>query len=173
MNINKNLLKQIILEELNSVIKEMKMKYPGGHPDDQFLRNIRRQEGELDSNTIAAIQNLEKTDPKMARELAKSMGSKENIETMPDSIDTKNVMALKSEILRLHGIISDKIFFAMAEGEDINWKEITPLRKKRDELEDELIKITKESGSDLEDWRNKTDSDRKRKLRGLGYEFTR
>jgi hypothetical protein len=173
MNINKNLLKQIILEELNNVTEEMKMKYPSGHPDHQHLRNIRREEGELDSNTIAAIQNLEKTDPKMARELAKSMGSKENIETMPDSIDTKNVMALKSEILELHGIISDKIFFAMAEGEDINWKEITPLRKKRDELEDELIKITKESGSDLEDWRNKTDSDRKRKLRGLGYEFTR
>ena len=173
MNINKNLLKQIILEELNNVTEEMKMKYPSGHPDHQHLRNIRREEGELDSNTIAAIQNLEKTDPKMARELAKSMGSKENIETMPDSIDTKNVMALKSEILELHGIISDKIFFAMAEGEDINWKEITPLRKKRDELEDKLIKITKESGSDLEDWRNKTDSDRKRKLRGLGYEFTR
>ena len=173
MNISKNLLKQIILEELNNVTEEMKMKYPSGHPDHQHLRNIRREEGELDSNTIAAIQNLEKTDPKMARELAKSMGSKENIETMPDSIDTKNVMALKSEILELHGIISDKIFFAMAEGEDINWKEITPLRKKRDELEDELIKITKESGSDLEDWRNKTDSDRKRKLRGLGYEFTR
>lgn len=173
MNINKNLLKQIILEELNNVTEEMKMKYPSGHPDHQHLRNIRRGEGGIDSNTIAAIQNLEKTDPKMAAELARSMGSKENFETMPDSIDTKNVMALKSEILELHGIISDKIFFAMAEGEDINWKEITPLRKKRDELEDELIKITKESGSDLEDWRNKTDSDRKRKLRGIGYEFKR
>mgnify|MGYP000403699807 CR=1 FL=1 len=57
MNISKNLLKQIITEELRNVIKEI--KYPGGHPDDQFLRNIRRQEGELDSNTIAAIQNLE------------------------------------------------------------------------------------------------------------------
>jgi|14BtaG_2_1085337.scaffolds.fasta_scaffold03616_4 uncharacterized protein YdcH (DUF465 family) len=173
MNINKNLLKQIIMEELNSVIEEMKMKYPSGHPDHQHLRNIRRGEGGIDSDTIAAIQNLEKTDPKMAKELARSIGSKENFETMPDSIETKNVMALKSEILELHGIISDKIFFAMAEGEDINWKEITPLRKKRDELEDELIKITKESGSDLEDWRNKTDSDRKRKLRGIGYEFKR
>jgi len=164
MNISKNLLKQIIMEELNSAIEEMKMKYPSGHPDHQFLRNIRRGEGGIDSNTIAAIQNLEKTEPKMAKELARSMGSKENFETMPDSIETKNVMALKSEILRLHGIISDKIFFAMAEGEDINWKEITPLRKKRDELEDELIKITGESGSDLEDWRNDTDSDRKKKL---------
>ena len=162
MNISKNLLKQIIMEELNNVIKEM--KYPGGHPDDQFLRNIRRQEGGLDPKTIAAIQNLEKTDPKMARELASSMGSKENIEIMPD--DPKNVMALKSEILRLHGIISDYIFFAMAEGDEINWKEITPLRKKRDELEDELIKITGENGSALEDWRNDTDSDRKRKLKG-------
>ena len=163
MNINKNLLKQIIMEELNNVIKEM--KYPGGHPDDQFLRNIRRQEGGLDPKTIAAIQNLEKTDPKMARELASSMGSKENIETMPDSIGTKNIVALKSEILRLHGIISDYIFFAMAEGEEINWKEITPLTKKRDELEDELIKITGENGSALEDWRNDTDSDRKKKLK--------
>ena len=152
------------MEELNSVIEEMKMKYPSGHPDHQHLRNIRRGEGGIDSDTIAAIQNLEKTDPKMAKELARSIGSKENFETMPDSIETKNVMALKSEILELHGIISDKIFFAMAEGEDINWKEITPLRKKRDELEDELIKITGESGSDLEDWRNDTDSDRKKKL---------
>ena len=163
MNISKNLLKQIIMEELNNVIKEM--KYPGGHPDDQFLRNIRRQEGGLDPKTIAAIQNLEKTDPRMARELASSMGSKENIEIMPD--DPKNVMALKSEILRLHGIISDHIFFAMAEGDEINWKEITPLTQKRDELEDELIKITGENGSALEDWRNDTDSDRKRKLKGI------
>ena len=166
MNISKNLLKQIIKEELNNLITEMKMKYPSGHPDRQFLKNIRRGEGGIDSNTIAAIQNLEKTDPKMAAELARSMGSKENFETMPDSIETKNVMALKSEILRLHGIISDHIFFTMAgEGhEDIDWQKIGALRKKRDELEDELIKITGESGSDLEDWRNDTDSDRKKKL---------
>ena len=163
MKLTKETLKQLIKEELSSVIKEM--RYPGGHPDDKFLRNIRRQDAGLDPKTIAAIKNLEKTDPKMAGELATSMGSQENLEIMPD--DPENVMALKSEILRLHGIISDKIFFAMAEGGDVNWKEITPLRKKRDELQDELTKITGKSSEDLEDWRDKTDSDRKRKLRGL------
>ena len=46
MNISKNLLKQIINEELKNVMKEM--MYPGGHPDSDFLRNVRRQEAGID-----------------------------------------------------------------------------------------------------------------------------
>ena len=143
------------------------MRYPSGHPDNKFLRNIRRQDAGLDPKTIAAIKKLEKTDLKMARELAASMGSKENLEIMPD--DPQNVMALKSEILRIHGIIIDHIFFTTAEEgeEDIDWEKIGALRKKRNELEDQLTKITGESGDALEDWRNETYSDRKKKLKGV------
>ena len=158
-------IRRIIKEELNSVLKEM--RYPSGHPDNKFLRNIRRQDAGLDPKTIAAIKKLEKTDLKMARELAASMGSKENLEIMPD--DPQNVMALKSEILRIHGIIIDHIFFTTAEEgeEDIDWEKIGALRKKRNELEDQLTKITGESGDALEDWRNETYSDRKKKLKGV------
>ena len=165
MNINKNLLRQIIMEELNSVIKEM--RYPSGHPDDKFLRNIRRQDAGIDPMFIEKIKNLEKTDPKMASELAASLGSKENVEIMPD--DPENVMALKSEILRIHGIITDHIFFTTAEegDEDINWPMIKALNKERDKLEDQLIKITGENPSAVEDWRNDTDVDRKKKLKGV------
>ena len=162
MNISKNLLRQIINEELRNVIEEM--KYPGGHPDPDFLRNVRRQEAGIDPMFIEKIKTLEDADPKMARELAISLGSQESSEIMPN--DPKNVMALKSQILELHKQIVDILFFEMNTGEDINWSMIEPLRVKRDNLQDKLSQISKQRPVDIEDWRNKTDTDRREKLRG-------
>ena len=162
MNISKNLLKQIINEELKNVMKEM--KYPGGHPDPDFLRNIRRQEAGIDPMFIEKIKSIEAANPKMARELAISLGSQENVEIMPD--DPKNVMALKSQILELHKQIVDIMFSGMDTGENIDWSKIEPLRVKRDDLQDKLSQISKQRPVDIEDWRNQTDTDRREKLRG-------
>ena len=162
MNISKNLLKQIISEELRNVIEEM--KYPGGHPDDQFLRNVRRQDAGIDPHRQDIIKSIEKEDPRTARMLASSLGSQENIEIMPN--DPKNVMALKSQILELHKQIVDILFFEMNTGEDIDWSMIEPLRVKRDNLQDKLSQIIKQRPIDIEDWRNETDTDRREKLRG-------
>ena len=162
MNISKNLLKQIINEELENVIKEM--MYPGGHPDADFLRNIRRQEAGIDPMFIEKIKAIEDANPKMARELAISLGSQESSEIMPD--DPKNVMALKSQILELHEQIVDIIYSGMDTGENIDWSKIEPLRVKRDNLQDKLSQISKQRPVDIEDWRNQTDTDRREKLRG-------
>lgn len=162
MNISKNLLKQIINEELKNVMKEM--MYPGGHPDSDFLRNVRRQEAGIDPMYIEKIKAIEDANPKMARELAISLGSQERSEIMPN--DPKNVMALKSQILELHEQIVDIIYSGMNTGEDIDWAKIEPLRVKRDNLQDKLSQIAKQRPVDIEDWRNKTDTDRRGKLRG-------
>ena len=162
MNISKEILKQIINEELRSVIEEM--KYPGGHPDPEFLRNIRRQEGGIDPMYIEKIKAIEDANPKMARELAISLGSQESSEIMPN--DPENVMALKSQILELHEQIVDILFSEMNTGGDIDWSTIEPLRVKRDDLQDKLSRITGQRPVDIEDWRNQTDTDRREKLRG-------
>lgn len=162
MNISRNLLKQIINEELKNVMKEM--MYPGGHPDPDFLRNVRRQEAGIDPMFIEKIKSIESANPKMARELAISLGSQENVEIMPN--DPKNVMQIKSQILELHKQIVDILFSGMNTGEDIDWSMIEPLRVKRDELQDKLSQITKQRPVDIEDWRNQTDTDRREKLRG-------
>ena len=162
MNISKNLLKQIINEELKNVMKEM--MYPGGHPDPDFLRNIRRQEAGIDPMFIEKIKAIEAADPKMARELAISLGSQESSEIMPN--DPQNVMQIKSQILELHKQIVDIIYSGMDTGEDIDWSMIEPLRVKRDNLQDKLSQMTKQRPVDIEDWRNQTDTDRREKLRG-------
>jgi len=162
MNISKNLLKQIISEELRNVIEEM--MYPGGHPDPDFLRNIRRQEAGIDPMFIEKIKAIEDADPKMARELAISLGSQENVEIMPN--DPQNVMQIKSQILELHKQIVDIIYSGMDTGENIDWTKIEPLRVKRDDLQDKLSQMIKQRPVDIEDWRNKTDTDRREKLRG-------
>ena len=162
MNISKNLLRQIINEELKNVMKEM--MYPGGHPDADFLRNIRRQEGWIDPMFIEKIKAIEDADPKMARELAISLGSQENSEIMPN--DPQNVMQIKSQILELHKQIVDIIYSGMDTGENIDWTKIEPLRVKRDNLEKKLSQMIKQRPVDIEDWRNETDTDRREKLRG-------
>lgn len=155
-------IKQIINEELKNVMKEM--MYPGGHPDADFLRNIRRQEAGIDSMYIEKIKAIEDADPKMARELAISLGSQESSEIMPN--DPKNVMQIKSQILELHKQIVDIIYSGMDTGEDIDWSMIEPLRVKRDDLQDKLSQMIKQRPVDIEDWRNQTDTDRREKLRG-------
>ena len=162
MNISKNLLKQIINEELKNVMKEM--MYPGGHPDADFLRNIRRQEAGIDPMYIEKIKAIEDADPKMARELAISLGSQESSEIMPN--DPKNVIQIKSQILELHKQIVDIIFSGMNTGEDIDWSMIESLKVKRDDLQDKLSQMIKQRPVDIEDWRNQTDADRREKLRG-------
>ena len=159
MNISKNLLRQIINEELNNVIEEM--KYPGGHPDNRFLRNIRRQEAGINPVFLEKIKNLEDVDPKMARELAASLGSQENIEIMPD--DPQNVMQIKSEMLELHKQMVDTLQ-GVGDG---NWSEIEPLLQKRNELEKQLAVLTGKSPSEIETDRNRIDKSRSFALRGI------
>tara|TARA_B100000035_G_C20900676_1_gene509264 strand:- start:10 stop:516 length:507 start_codon:yes stop_codon:yes gene_type:complete len=162
MKLTNKQIKQIINEELRNVIEEM--KYPGGHPDDQFLRNVRRQEAGIDPMFIEKIKAIEDADPKMARELAISLGSQESSEIMPN--DPQNVMQIKSQILELHKQIVDIIYSGMNTGEDIDWAKIEPLRYKRDNLEKKLSQMIKQRPVDIEDWRNQTDADRREKLRG-------
>ena len=166
MKLTNKQIKQIINEELRNVIGEM--KYPGGHPDDQFLRNVRRQEAGIDPMFLEKIKAIEEADPKMARELAIGLGSQENVEIMPN--DPQNVMQIKSQILELHEQIVDIIFSGMRGGTlypgETDWTKIEPLRIKRDNLQDKLSQITKQRPVDIEDWRNKTDTDRREKLRG-------
>ena len=162
MRLTTKILKQIINEELCNVIEEM--KYPGGHPDPDFLRNVRRQEAGIDPMFLEKIKAIEDANPKMARELAIGLGSQESSEIMPD--DPQNVIQIKSKILELHKQMVDIIFFGMGIGENIDWAKIEPLRIKRDNLQDKLSKITGQKPVDIEDWRNETDVDRREKLRG-------
>ena len=159
MNISKNLLKQIISEELRNVIEEM--KYPGGHPDDEFLRNVRRQDAGIDPHRQDIIKTIEKEDPKTARMLASSLGSQENIEIMPD--DPQNVMQIKSEMLELHKQMVD-----MLQGvTDHSWSAFGPLLRKRNELEKQLADLTGQSPSEIEADRNRIDQTRSSALRGI------
>ena len=43
---------------------------------------------------------------------------------------------------------------------------IESLKVKRDDLQDKLSQMIKQRPVDIEDWRNKTDTDRREKLRG-------
>ena len=159
MNISKNLLKQIISEELRNVIEEM--KYPGGPPDDQFLRNVRRQDAGIDPDRQDIIKTIEKEDPKQARMLASSLESQENIEIMPD--DPQNVMQIKSEMLELHKQMVD-----MLQGvTDHSWSAFGPLLRKRNALEKQLADLTGQSPSEVEADRNRIDQARSSALRGI------
>ena len=113
---------------------------------------------------IEKIKAIEDADPKMARELAISLGSQESSEIMPN--DPQNVMQIKSQILELHKQIVDIIYSGMDTGENIDWTKIEPLRVKRDNLEKKLSQMIKQRPVDIEDWRNETDTDRREKLRG-------
>lgn len=97
MKLTSEALKRIIKQELNSVLKEM--RYPGGHPDDQFLRKVRRDDAGIDPMFQKKIEDLEKEDPQTARDLAVALGSQENLEVTPD--DPENVMQLHNEIVDL------------------------------------------------------------------------
>jgi len=126
MKLTNEALKRIIKQELNNVLKEM--RYPGGHPDDQFLRKVRRDDAGIDPMFRKKIEDLEKEDPETARELAVALGSQEYIEVMPD--DPENVMQLKNDIVDMQVKIG-QLISSDSEG----WKELTTeLIKMIDEL---------------------------------------
>ena len=126
MKITNKQLKSIIKEELNSVLKEM--RYPGGHPDPEFLKKARRQDAGIDPVFLKKIEDLEKEDPMAARELAVALGSQENLEIMPD--DPRNVIKLKNDIVG----IRTKMRASIMKGTE-SWRSETPkLIKMLDQL---------------------------------------
>ena len=97
MKLTNKQLKSIIKQELNNILKEM--RYPGGHPDQELLRKVRREDAGIPPAVLEKIKNLEEADPMAAKELAVALGSQEYLEKMPD--DPKNIMQLKNDIVDL------------------------------------------------------------------------
>jgi hypothetical protein len=139
MKLTNEAIRRIIKQELDSVLKEM--RYPGGHPDPEFLKKIRRDDAGIDAMFLKKIEDLEKEDPKMARELAKGLGSQENLEVMPD--DPKNIMQLKNEIVDLQL----KARAALWNNTSDVWR---PLVAKLNKKLDELSAITGEPVGDID-----------------------
>tara|TARA_R100001015_G_C4569361_1_gene127705 strand:+ start:372 stop:896 length:525 start_codon:yes stop_codon:yes gene_type:complete len=139
MKLTNEALKRIIKQELNSVLKEM--RYPGGHPDPEFLRKVRRDDAGIDPMFQKKIEDLEKDDPEMARELAKGLGSQENLEVIPD--DPENIMQLKNEIVDLQVKARSAVWNDTA----LVWR---PLVAKLNKKLDELSAITGEPVGDID-----------------------
>mgnify|MGYP003113826868 CR=1 FL=1 len=138
MKITNKQLKSIIKEELNSVLKEM--RYPGGHPDPEFLKKARRQDAGIDPVFLKKIEDLEKEDPMAARELAVALGSQENLETMPD--DPRNVIKLKNDIVS----IRTKIRASIMKDSEL-WRTETP---KLIKMLDQLSALTGETQDEID-----------------------
>jgi len=105
MKLTNKQLKSIIKQELNNVLKEM--RYPGGHPDQELLKKVRRDDAGIPPAVQEKIKNLEEVDPMAAKELAVALGSQEYLEKMPD--DPKNLMQLKNDIVDLQVELSSRI----------------------------------------------------------------
>tara|TARA_R100000030_G_scaffold14999_1_gene9868 strand:- start:1387 stop:1911 length:525 start_codon:yes stop_codon:yes gene_type:complete len=139
MKLTNEVIKRIIKQELNNVLKEM--RFPDGHPDHQFLIKVRRDDAGIDSMFQKKIEDIEKEDPKMAGELAKGLGSQENLEVMPD--DPENIMQLKNEIVDLQLKAREAIWNNTS---DV-WR---PLVAKLNKKLDELSAITGEPVGDID-----------------------
>ena len=139
MKLTNKQIKRIIKEELNEVFK--KLRYPGGHPDQEFLKKVRRDEAGIPPEAQETIRKLEKTDPAMARNIAAGFGSQENLEVMPD--DPENIMQLKNEIVDLQ----TKARQALRNNISDVWR---PLVAKLNKKLDELSAITGEPVGDID-----------------------
>lgn len=134
MKLTSEVLKTIIKQELNKVLKEM--RYPGGHPNPEFLRKVRRDDAGIDPMFRKKIEDLEKEDPETARDLAAGLGSQEYLEAMPD--DPENVMQLKNEIVDLQVKIRSNI---NSGSED--WRPLTKELVKKIEMLHAMMKVPK------------------------------
>ena len=170
MKLTNKQLKSIIKQELNNVLKEM--RYPGGHPDQEFLKKVRRDDAGIPPEAQEMIREIEKVDPAMARELAAGFGSQEYLEPM--SGEPANVLELKTKILELHKEAVEILF-------DIKYKSyplkdvtavLKPLVARRNKLEAKLSALTGKHPERIETWRNQKDEERREKLGGFKSDLT-
>jgi len=136
MKLTRLTIRRIIKQELNAVLKEM--KYPGGHPDDEFLRKVRRDDAGISSALQQSIKNLEKDDPTTARELASGLGSQESSEAMPD--DPESAIKLLNQLTNADA----KILDYRAQNPDVTLgdPEYKSLISRKLELEDKFMELT-------------------------------